>query len=99
MPIARKVPCVYIITNEPYGTLYIGVTSDLPQRIWQHKEGVIEGFAKRHGLKRLVWYKVFDTMDEAILREKQMKKWERKWKTDLIRELNPRWRDLYEELP
>ena len=98
MPIARKVPCVYIITNKPHGTLYIGVTSDLPRRIWQHKKGLVEGFAKRHSLKRLVWYKVFDSMEEAILREKQMKKWERKWKIDEIRKLNPRWRDLYEEL-
>ena len=90
---------VYIITNKPHGTLYVGVTSDLPQRIWSHKQGAtVEGFAKKHDLKRLVWYRVFDSMEEAIRREKQMKKWNREWKIDLVREMNPRWKDLYEDL-
>ena len=98
MPIDRKIPCVYLITNKPHGTLYIGVTSDLPTRIWNHKQRLVEGFAKRHGLDRLVWYETHDTMEEAILREKRMKKWNRDWKVDLVREANPRWRDLYEDL-
>ena len=98
MPNQAKTPCVYIITNKPHGTLYVGVTSDLPQRIWSHKQGAVEGFAKKHDLKRLVWYRVFDSMEEAIRREKQMKKWNREWKIDLVREMNPRWKDLYEDL-
>lgn len=98
MPTNDKTPCVYIITNKPHGTLYIGVTSDLPRRIWTHKQKLVEGFAKRHDLDRLVWYEVHDTMEEAILKEKQLKKWNRAWKTRLIRESNPRWNDLYEEL-
>ena len=98
MPTTDKTPCVYIITNKPDGTLYIGVTSDLPHRIWTHKQKLAEGFAKRHDLDRLVWYEVHDTMEEAILKEKQMKKWEREWKIRIIQEMNPRWNDLYEEL-
>ncbi len=98
MPIDRKTPSVYLLTNKPHGTLYIGVTSDLPTRIWNHKQKLVEGFAKRHGLDRLVWYETHDTMDDAILREKRLKKWNRDWKVDLVRKTNPRWRDLYEEL-
>ena len=98
MPIDRKIPCVYILTNKPHGTLYIGVTSDLPARIWTHKQKLIEGFAKRHDLDRLVWYETHDTMEEAILKEKRMKKWNRRWKVDLVRQMNPRWRDLCDDL-
>ncbi len=86
---------VYIITNKRNGTLYIGVTSDLLRRIWEHKEGVAEGFSKKYDLKILVWYEVHDDINEAIRRETQMKKWERKWKLRIIEEMNPDWRDLY----
>ena len=89
---------VYIITNKRNGTLYTGVTSDLKKRIWEHKEGVVEGFSKKYGLKILVWYEVHDDINEAIKREKQIKKWERKWKLKRIEEMNPEWKDLYHDL-
>ncbi len=98
LPMTAKAPCVYILTSKPKGTLYIGVTSDLPRRIWTHKQGSIPGFASRHGLKRLVWYEYHDDMETAILKEKQLKKWNRAWKFRLIFESNPTWRDLYEDL-
>jgi len=94
----EKAPCVYIVVSKPHGTLYIGVTSNLPQRVWQHKLGVIPGFASRHSCDRLVWYQVCEDMDQAIRREKQMKKWKRQWKIELIERENRTWRDLYEEL-
>ncbi|MYB22334.1 MAG: GIY-YIG nuclease family protein [Chloroflexi bacterium] len=94
----RREPAVYIITNKPKGTLYIGVTSNLPQRIWTHKQRLVEGFAKRYGLDQLVWYEYHDNMEQAILKEKQLKKWERPWKFRLIFESNPTWRDLFEDL-
>ena len=94
----QREPAVYIITNKPKGTLYIGVTSNLPQRIWTHKQRLVEGFAKRYGLDQLVWYEYHDRMEQAILREKQLKKWERPWKFRLIFESNPDWRDLFEDL-
>ena len=94
----RREPAVYMITNEPRGTLYVGVTSNLPQRIWTHKQRLVDGFAKRYGLDQLVWYEYHDDMEQAILREKQLKKWERPWKFRLIFESNPAWRDLFEEL-
>jgi len=93
-----KEPCVYIMTSECRGTLYIGVTSDLPGRVWQHKNEGVEGFTKTYGLKRLVWYECHDTMESAILREKVMKKWRRTWKIRAIESMNPAWRDLYLEL-
>lgn len=89
---------VYILANQRNGTLYIGVTSDLIRRIWEHKEGAIEGFSKQYGLKTLVWYEVHEDITEAIKREKTMKKWNRKWKLRVIEESNPDWRDLYGEL-
>ena len=89
---------VYIMTNQRNGTLYTGVTSDLIKRVSQHKEGTYEGFSKKYGLKFLVWYEVHDDLTCAILREKQIKKWNRKWKLRLIEEMNPFWRDLYEDL-
>ena len=94
----RREPAGYMITNEPRGTLYVGVTSNLPQRIWTHKQRLVEGFAKRYGLDQLVWYEHHDDMEQAILREKQLKKWERPWKLRLIFESNPAWRDLFEDL-
>jgi putative endonuclease len=89
---------VYIITNKRNGTLYTGVTSELKQRIWKHKEETYEGFSKKYRLKILVWYEVHDNIEEAIRREKQIKKWERKWKLRIIEELNPDWKDLYDSL-
>ena len=89
---------VYILTNKPYGTLYVGVTSDLLKRIWEHKSDAGEGFTKRHGLKRLVWYEMHESIVAAITREKQIKEWHRDWKINLIQEANPDWHDLYEGL-
>ncbi len=85
------------MTNRPNGTLYLGVTSNLARRAWEHREGVIEGFTKRYGLKRLVWYEPHDDIRTAIQREKTMKHWPRAWKVRLILDMNPAWRDLYEE--
>ena len=89
-----KEPCVYIITNKPNGILYIGVTSNLPQRIFQHQQGTFEGFSKKYDLKMLVWYEFFDSMDSAIAQEKRMKEWNRAWKVKRILEMNPQWDDL-----
>jgi putative endonuclease len=89
---------VYIMASEPYGNLYIGVTSHLVKRIWEHREGVVEGFSKQYGVKQLVWYEVHSEIVHAITREKQIKKWNRNWKVNLIQEMNPDWRDLYDEI-
>jgi putative endonuclease len=89
---------VYIMTNQPHGVLYIGVTSQLPGRVNQHKSKLIEGFTKRYKLHRLVWFERHDEIESAILREKQMKKWRRDWKVRVIEETNPKWRDLYDEI-
>jgi putative endonuclease len=89
---------VYILASEPYGILYIGVTSNLVQRVWQHRESVVEGFTKQYGVKKLVWFEVHSEIVQAITREKQIKKWNRNWKVNLIQESNPDWRDLYDEI-
>ncbi len=89
---------VYIMTNRRSGTLYIGVTSDLSRRAWQHREGLIDGFTKQYGLTRLVYYEWFDDIRLAIQREKTMKHWPRAWKVRLIHGMNPSWDDLYEIL-
>ena len=94
----EKLPCVYILTNKPRGTLYIGVTSNLPQRIWQHKNKVTKGFTEKHKLNKLVWYEVHDNMMSAIEREKALKAWKREWKIRVIEEMNPTWGDLYDDL-
>lgn len=86
---------VYIMTNRPDGSLYIGVTSDLPRRIWEHREGVIDGFTKRHGLKRLVYAEAHGDIRDAIRREKTLKRWPRAWKIRLILKENAGWDDLY----
>ena len=91
-----KTPCVYMLASKPQGTLYVGVTSDLVQRVWQHKSDLVEGFTRRYGVHRLVWYEVHETMESAIVREKALKKWNRAWKVRLIEEGNPAWADLYE---
>lgn len=87
--------CVYILASQKRGTLYIGVTSDLIKRIWQHKEGVIAGFTKQYNVKQLVYYEQHGSAEGAIHREKRLKEWRRQWKIDLIEKNNPNWLDLY----
>lgn len=89
---------VYIMASRRNGTLYVGVTSNLIQRAYQHREGMIDGFTKEHGCKLLVWYAAYDDLQEARLRELQMKKWNRNWKLRLIEEMNSDWDDLYPTL-
>lgn len=91
-------PAVYLLASQRNGTLYIGVTSNLIQRIWQHREGLAEGFTKKYRVKTLVWYEQHATMESAIAREKALKKWNRAWKLKLIEETNPQWRDLWPEI-
>ena len=93
-----KLPCVYILASQRNGTLYVGVTSDLIKRIWEHKNDVVEGFTKRYAVHSLVWYELHETMISAITREKAIKEWKRKWKLDLIERSNSQWRDLYDDL-
>ena len=89
---------VYIVTNQKHGTLYIGVTSDLERRIYEHRESVTKGFTSVYGCTRLVWYEEHDSIGTAIQREKSLKRWYRQWKIDPIETINPEWRDLYPEL-
>jgi putative endonuclease len=89
---------VYILASKVYGTLYVGVTSDLIKRIWEHKEHVVDGFTKQHGVTNLVWYECHDSIVFAIAREKQIKEWRRDWKVNLIQTMNPEWRDLYDDI-
>ncbi|GAB3438259.1 GIY-YIG nuclease family protein [Massilia solisilvae] len=89
---------VYMLAGGRYGTLYVGVTSDLIRRVWQHREEFADGFTKKYGVKQLVWYEVHIDIVEAIRREKQIKHWNREWKLRLVHERNPQWRDLYLEL-
>ena len=91
-------PCVYLMASRRNGTLYVGVTSDLTKRVWEHKNNIVEGFTKRYGIHLLVWYELHTTMESAILREKALKEWKRKWKLELIEKLNPPWQDLYPTL-
>ena len=93
-----KEPAVYILASQPNGTLYVGVTSDLVQRIWEHKLEQADGFTKEHHVHMLVYYEYHDDMDSAIQREKQMKRWKRDWKVRLIEKNNPEWNDLYETI-
>ncbi|MBS0408227.1 MAG: GIY-YIG nuclease family protein [Proteobacteria bacterium] len=93
-----KHPCVYLLASKRNGTLYVGVTSNLVQRIWQHKEGVVEGFTSKYSVKTLVWYELHATMENAITREKQIKAGSRKKKIQLIETANPDWRDLYADI-
>ncbi len=94
----NKQPAVYILASKRNGTLYIGVTSDLAKRIWEHKNNMVEGFSKRYDVHRLVWYELHETMESAIQREKQMKEWKRKWKLELIESVNPEWQDIYYQI-
>ncbi len=91
-------PCVYILASRRNGTLYIGVTSNLVQRVWQHKNDVVEGFTRKYAVHALVWYELHATMESAIGREKAIKEWRRDWKLKLIEATNPQWRDLYEDI-
>ena len=89
---------VYILASKRNGTLYTGVTPDLIQRVWQHEQDLVEGFTKKYRVKKLVYYEVHDNAESAITREKQIKKWRRKWKLRLIEEKNPQWKNLYDEI-
>ena len=89
---------VYMMTNQPYGTLYVGVTSNLIKRGWEHRTGAVDGFTKEYDLKRLVWYEQHLSMIEAIAREKRIKRWHRDWKVNLVQAMNPEWEDLYEKI-
>jgi putative endonuclease len=93
-----KQPCVYIVASERHGTLYTGVTANLPRRAFEHREGLLKGFSAKSGCKMLVWYELHETMIEAIAREKQIKAGSRVKKIALIETLNPEWKDLYETL-
>ena len=94
----NKQPCVYILSSQKAGILYTGVTSNLIQRIYQHQSNWIEGFTKKYGVHRLVYYELHNIMETAIKREKQIKNWKRQWKIELIEKTNKEWRDLYNEL-
>ena len=94
----NKQPAVYIMASKRNGTLYTGVTSDLIKRVWQHKNNVTEGFTKRHNVHQLVWYEMHESMESAIIREKRIKGWKRKWKLELIEKMNPGWHDLYQTI-
>ena len=94
----ERIPCVYILASQPRGTLYIGVTSSLPARIWQHRNDQADGFTRRYGVHTLVWYEVHEQMESAILREKALKAWKRLWKIQLVEDANPAWRDLYPDI-
>ena len=89
---------VYLLATGKRGTLYIGVTSSLVARTWQHREHLVDGFTNRYDVTKLVWYELHGTMESAILREKQLKKWNREWKLRIVQEANPEWRDLWEDI-
>ena len=91
-----KFPCIYIVASRRNGTIYVGVTSNLPSRISAHKQRLMPGFTRKHGCERLVYYECFATMDDAILREKRLKEWQRNWKLRLIEQANPEWEDLFD---
>jgi putative endonuclease len=93
-----KQPAVYILASKRNGTIYIGVTSNLPKRIWEHKNDSVDGFTKKYGIHCLVYYELHDDMLSAITREKQLKKWNRSWKLELIEKQNPGWNDLWETI-
>ena len=94
----ERQPFVYILASQRNGTLYIGVTSDLVKRVWEHKNHFVEGFTKQYGVDRLVYFEQHSTMEEAIAREKRLKEWKRQWKMNLIEAGNPEWKDLWDEI-
>lgn len=89
---------VYILASKRNGTLYTGMTSNLAKRVWQHKQGMVDGFTKKYNVKMLVYYEIHGSVEGAIIREKQIKKWKRVWKLRLIEDKNPHWNDLYKEI-
>lgn len=95
---SEKHPCIYVLASQRNGTLYIGVTSNLIKRIWEHRGNLVQGFTEKYSVHNLVYYEQAETMEAAITREKQLKKWKRDWKVKLIEKNNPTWRDLYPEI-
>ena len=93
-----KQPVVYILASKKKGTLYVGVTSNLVKRIWEHKNNIVEGFTKKYSVHNLVWYELHDSMISALNREKTIKNWKREWKITRIEESNPQWDDLYKSI-
>jgi putative endonuclease len=91
-------PCVYILANKKHGTIYIGVNSHLVNRIWQHKNHMVDGFTKKYNVSQLVYFEMHSTMLDAITREKKLKNWKRQWKIDLLEASNPAWDDLWESI-
>ena len=89
---------IYILASKPKGVLYIGVTNDLIRRVWEHKNGLVEGFSKRYFIKKLVYFEESSSVESAIIREKRLKAWKRDWKIELIEKHNPDWKDLYAEI-
>ena len=98
MAVTSRQPAVYILASKRNGTLYIGVTSNLIQRVWQHREDVVEGFSNRYRVHKLVYFEVHESMESAIAREKQIKNWRRILKLRLIESMNPRWKDLWDDV-
>ncbi|MBA3035440.1 MAG: GIY-YIG nuclease family protein [Desulfobacterium sp.] len=94
----NRQPTVYILASKRNGTLYIGVTSDLVKRVWEHKNNKVAGFTKHYNVHQLVWYELHESMESAILREKRLKDWKRIWKLNLIEGTNPDWHDLYDTI-
>jgi putative endonuclease len=94
----EKCFAVYMLASYRNGTLYVGVTSDLVQRVWHHREKFVDGFTKQYAIAQLVWYEQHECADSAITREKQLKKWNRAWKVRLIEQCNPYWNDLFDEI-
>lgn len=92
-----KLPCVYILASKQFGTIYVGVTSNLHRRMAQHSQGLLEGFTKKYGVKCLVYFELHETLPDAIRREKQLKAWRRRWKVRLVEQSNPEWRNLFDE--
>ena len=93
-----KHPCVYILASRRNGTLYVGVTTDLVKRVWEHKNNLVDGFTRRYSVHTLVWFEAHDRVATAIAREKAIKEWKRAWKVTLIEHTNPTWHDLYPEI-
>ena len=91
-------PAVYMLASRPKGTLYVGVTSNLQSRIWMHRNDVVDGFSKRYGVHLLVWYETHESMQSAIVREKQIKAWKRQWKIELVEKDNSQWADLWKHI-
>ena len=94
----KKEPCVYVLASRERGTLYVGVASNLPKRVWEHKINAVSSFTQHYGIDRLVWFELHVSMYSAITREKQIKDWQRAWKLELIEKSNPGWRDPYRDI-